>query len=91
MAVDTPEQHVETQSLEAVAELKKGSDLIDPLHIYKINSESDEQSTGLCNEIILQDLKSSTTRWIKMERKILYNRKMHSLTDVIVNVPDSYH
>ena len=39
MAVDTPEQHVETQSLEAVAELKKGSDLIDPLHIYKINSK----------------------------------------------------
>ena len=37
MAVDTPEQHVETQSLEAVAELKKGSDHIDPLHIYKIN------------------------------------------------------
>ena len=37
MAVDKPEQHVETQSLEAVAELKKGSDLIDPLHIYKIN------------------------------------------------------
>ena len=29
MAVDTPEQHVETQSLEAVAELKKGSDHID--------------------------------------------------------------
>ena len=40
MAVDTPEQHVETQSLEAVAELKKGSDLIDPLHIYKINSKA---------------------------------------------------
>ena len=39
MAVDTPEQHVETQSLEAVAELKKGSDHIDPLHIYKINSK----------------------------------------------------
>ena len=39
MAVDTPEQHVETQSLEAVAELKKGSDLIDPLHIYRINSK----------------------------------------------------
>ena len=36
MAVDTPEQHVETQSLEAVAELKKGSDHIDTLHIYKI-------------------------------------------------------
>ena len=40
MAVDTPEQHVETQSLEAVAELKKGSDLIDPLHIYIINSKA---------------------------------------------------
>ena len=40
MAVDTPEQHVETQSLEAVAELKKGSDLIDPLHIYRINSKA---------------------------------------------------
>ena len=40
MAVDTPEQHVETQSLEAVAELKKGSDHIDPLHIYKINSKA---------------------------------------------------
>ena len=40
MAVDTPKQHVETQSLEAVAELKKGSDHIDPLHIYKINSKA---------------------------------------------------
>ena len=40
MAVDTPQQHVETQSLEAVAELKKGSDLIDPLHIYRINSKA---------------------------------------------------
>ena len=40
MAVDTPEQHVETQSLEAVAELKKGSDNIYPLHIYKINSKA---------------------------------------------------
>ena len=40
MAVDTPEQHVETQSLKAVAELKKGSDKIDPLHIYKINSKA---------------------------------------------------
>ena len=40
MAVDTPEQHVETLSLEAVAELKKGSDKIDPLHIYKINSKA---------------------------------------------------
>ena len=40
MAVYTPEQHVETQSLEAVTELKKGSDLIDPLHIYKINSKA---------------------------------------------------
>ena len=39
MAVDIPKQHVETQSLEAVAELKKGSDLIDPLHIYRINSK----------------------------------------------------
>ena len=28
------------QSLEAVAELKKGSDKIDPLHIYKINSKT---------------------------------------------------
>ena len=40
MAVDTSEQHVETQSLKAVAELKKGSDKIDPLHIYKINSKA---------------------------------------------------
>ena len=40
MAVDTLEQHVETQSLEVVAELKKGSDQIDPLHIYKINSKA---------------------------------------------------
>ena len=40
LAVDTPEQHVETQSLEAVAELKKGSDQLDPLHIYKINSKA---------------------------------------------------
>ena len=40
MAVDTPEQHVETQSLEAVAEPKKGTDHIDPLHIYKINSKA---------------------------------------------------
>ena len=39
MVVDIPEQHVETQSLEAVVELKKGSDHIDPLHIYKINSK----------------------------------------------------
>ena len=40
MAIDTPEQHVETQSLEAAAELKKGSDKIVPLHIYKINSKA---------------------------------------------------
>ena len=40
MAMEITEQHVETQSLEAVAELKKGSDTIDPLHIYKINSKA---------------------------------------------------
>ena len=37
-AEQNPDQ-VETQSLEAVAELKKGSDTIDPFHIYRINSK----------------------------------------------------
>ena len=37
-AEQNPDQ-VETQSLEAVAELKKGSDTIDPFHIYHINSK----------------------------------------------------
>ena len=40
MVMKITEQHVETQSLEAVAEFKKGSDNIDPLHIYKINSKA---------------------------------------------------
>ena len=34
------DMEVSTQSIEAVAELKKGSDKIDPLHIYKLNNSS---------------------------------------------------
>ena len=40
MNVDPEGQQVETQSLEAVAILKRSSDKIDPLHIYKINSKA---------------------------------------------------
>ena len=32
------DMEVSTQSIEAVAELKKGSDKVDPLHIYKLNN-----------------------------------------------------
>ena len=34
------DMEVSTQSIEAVAELKKGSDKLDPLHIYKLNNSA---------------------------------------------------
>ena len=34
------DMEVSTQSIEAVAELKKGSDKVDPLHIYKLNNSA---------------------------------------------------
>lgn len=40
MAHDIQGELVQTQSMEAVAILKKGSDKIDPFHIYKINSKA---------------------------------------------------
>ena len=90
IAMEITEQHVETQSLEVVAELKKGSDTIDPLHIYKINSKVMNNQPDFVMKSSSKILKVAL-RWIKMEKKILYNRKMHSLTDVIVDVLDSYH
>ena len=39
------DMEVSTQSIEAVAELKKGSDKLDPLHIYKLNNSGNEWGT----------------------------------------------
>ena len=55
MNVDPGGQQVETQSLEAVAILKRSCDKIDPLHIYKINSKAMNNQPDFVCQVIIED------------------------------------
>ena len=80
------DMEVSTQSIEAVAELKKGSDKLDPLYIYKLNNSAMNGEP----DYVMKSSSTMLETWTKMGHQMFCRMRMPSLMALIVDAQTLY-